>query len=91
MIRRVVISLALIVPALLSASSAEASPPKVGCPPAASGFFAWNVNTQPYQADNAVDVNGDTWVCAKAIDGQTFTEGGQAYQIYNFVDDVIPA
>lgn len=76
------------------ASVAQASPPVThGCPPAASGFLVWDVNTGPYQVDNLVDQTGNRngWVCARPIDHQTFVVDGTVYQIYLFMDDAIPA
>jgi hypothetical protein len=58
------------------------------CPPAASGYISWNTNTEPYQADNRVDLNGNGMVCARPSD-KTFTEDGIIYTIYNFIDDVL--
>jgi hypothetical protein len=66
-----------------------ATPQGGNCPPAISGFQVWDVSAEPYQADNAVDVNGNGQVCAKPVDAQTFVFDGQTYQIYNFIDDVI--
>jgi hypothetical protein len=73
---------------LLAATPAAAN--GGACPPAASGFSLWDVATQPYQADDASDVNGDGLVCARATK-DTFTESGQTYTIYLFLDDNVPA
>jgi hypothetical protein len=59
------------------------------CPPSGSGFASWDVATQPYQADNATDLNGDGWVCARPT-SDTFTQDGQTYTVYLFVDDNVP-
>jgi hypothetical protein len=89
--RAIAICLATAGLSLLAASTAAATPPHVGCPTAASGYGAWPVSTEPYQADNSVDLNGNGWVCARPVDDQTFTVGGVTYQVYNFIDDVTPA
>jgi hypothetical protein len=60
-----------------------------GCPPPASGFVRWDVTTEPYQADDASDANGNGWVCARALP-QTFVFDGETFPIYNFIDDHIP-
>jgi hypothetical protein len=58
------------------------------CPPGNSGYILWDVNTEPYAVDNAVDArgNGDGWVCAqpKKI---VLDENGDPFQIYNFIDN----
>jgi hypothetical protein len=58
------------------------------CPPGGSGYVLWDVNTEPYAADNAVDEHGnaDGWVCAqpKKI---VIDENGNPFQIYNFIDN----
>ena len=68
-------------------AQAPAAPSHRGCPPS---FTSWPVSTEPYQADNQVDAegNGDGSVCAKPLDAKTFQVGGQTYQIYNFIDNV---
>lgn len=73
------------------AQTALADPPSNGCP---SGWQLWDVSTEPYQADNRTDQEGnnDGWVCAKARGNQTATPpGGQEIQIYNFSDNDLPA
>ena len=52
----------------------------------------WNVNTEPYGADNFVDERGnnDGSVCAKAIYVVT-DEEVSPFQIYNFLDNKFPA
>ncbi len=58
------------------------------CPPGHSGYVLWDVNTAPYEADNAVDEHGnaDGWVCAqpKKI---ILDENGNPFQSYNFIDN----
>jgi hypothetical protein len=44
------------------------------------------VNSEPYQADNASDVNSDGYVCARPTKG-SFEQGGQTYTVFLFVDD----
>jgi len=58
------------------------------CPPGNSGYLLWDVNTEPYAADNAVDEQGnaDGWACAlpqKIV----LDENGNPFQIYNFIDN----
>jgi len=73
---------------LVSASPATAASSGGHCPPAVSGYQIWDVNTQPYQADNRVDEKGNNngFVCAKpekiGVDAS-----GQPLQLYNFIDD----
>ena len=67
------------------AGSAQAD--RSPCPAGASGFVHWDVDTEPYQADNRVDAAGNDngWVCARALPGTFFD--GQEYQLQNFIDD----
>jgi hypothetical protein len=58
------------------------------CPADESGFISWDTSTQPYQADNRVDLNGNGIACAKPT-GKSFVEDGVTYPIYNFIDDVL--
>jgi hypothetical protein len=58
------------------------------CPGGQSEFISWDINTEPYQADNRTDHNGNGLVCAKPTD-KTFVEGGVTYTIYIFIDDTI--
>jgi hypothetical protein len=69
----------------LPAASAQAD--RSPCPGGASGFVHWNIDTEPYQADNFVDAAGNDngWVCARALPGTFFN--GQEYQLQNFIDD----
>ena len=58
-----------------------------GCSPGHSGYVLWDVSTEPYGADNAVDEqgNGDGWACARP--GKVVTdENGNPFQLYNFID-----
>jgi hypothetical protein len=75
----------------LGTGSAGADPVGGNCPNETSGFVVWDVDTQPYQVDNAVDANGngDGIVCAKPVDSLTFVFEGQTFQVYNFIEDVI--
>jgi hypothetical protein len=76
---------ALLVP-LSPAAAAES--PGGHCPPPGSGYQVWDVNTEPYGADNRVDEQGNNngFVCAKP--GKVVTdEDGQPFQLYNFIDD----
>ena len=59
-----------------------------GCPPGNSGFLLWDVSTEPYHVDNAVDEQGnnDGWACARP--GEVVTdENGDPFQLYNFIDN----
>jgi hypothetical protein len=88
--RRVIASCLFVAGFSLPATSiAEAATPHVGCPPVESGYQLWDVSTEPYQVDD-FDFNGNGWLCAKPIDHRTFTLDGQTYQLYNFIDDVVP-
>jgi hypothetical protein len=78
----VVISWAMLVATPASATGGA-------CPRSVSGFASWDVATQPYQADNATDLNGDGWVCARPT-SDTFTQDGQTYTVYLFIDDNVP-
>jgi hypothetical protein len=51
------------------------------------------VRTAPYQVDDAIAAsgNGNGWVCARPVDDQVFVVDANSYQVYNFIDDVIPA
>ena len=74
-------SVALTVPA-------GAAPIGGHCPPAVSGYIRWDVNTEPYQADNLVDAAGNNngTVCAKP--GRIVVdENGNDIQTYNFIED----
>jgi hypothetical protein len=74
--------LCLVTPAQASQSAGS------GCPPGNSGFVLWDVSTEPYQVDNAVDEqgNGDGRVCA--LPGKVVTdEDGNPFQLYNFIDN----
>jgi len=70
---------------LFPAGTAQAD--RSHCPGDASGFVLWDVDTEPYQADNKVDAAGNDngRVCARAMPGTFFD--GQEYQLQNFIDD----
>jgi len=70
----------------MPAGSAQADPSP--CPAGASGFVLWNVDTEPYLADNRIDAAGNDngWVCARDLPG-TFLADGEEYQTQNFIDD----
>jgi len=71
------------------ASPSHASPDSSdACPPGNRGFVLWDVSTEPYGVDNAVDVKGnnDGWACARPIYIVT-DENGDPFQIYNFIDN----
>jgi hypothetical protein len=71
------------------AGQASATSPFTGCPPS---YQAWDVSTEPYQADNFVDQKGnnDGTVCAKQIDNKTFELNGTTFPLYNFIDNAVP-
>ena len=63
-----------------------------GCPPGHSGYALWDVSTEPYHADNAVDEHGnnDGWACA--VPGKVvIDEDGNPFQLYNFIDNRVAA
>lgn len=75
---------------LLFAPSAHADAPDDGC---ARGFTLWDVDVEPYQADNGQDESGDNpngFVCARPT-GDTFVYEGETHPIYVFFDDDLPA
>ncbi|MEX0754889.1 MAG: hypothetical protein WD556_07185 [Actinomycetota bacterium] len=71
-------------------SSLPASATGGACPPIQSRFSLWDVETEPYQADNAADANGNGSVCSRPTK-QTFIEDGETYTVYLFIDDNVPA
>lgn len=79
------VTIAALLAAMLvgGAAAAVAAPPADGCP---RGWTLWDVDTEPYMADNAVDEDGNNngSVCARARGNQTFGDG---HQIYSFADD----
>jgi hypothetical protein len=58
------------------------------CPPGGSGYVLWDVDTEPYAVDNAVDEQGnaDGWVCAQPKK-LVLDEDGNPFQLYNFIDN----
>jgi hypothetical protein len=75
-------------PLLVSPAALAAPTGTSHCPSGASGYLSWATSTEPYQADNRVDLNGNGVVCARPTN-KTFTEDGVTYTIYNFIDDVL--
>jgi len=71
-----------ITPGLATASAGTS------CPPGHSGYVLWDVSTEPYGVDNAVDEHGnsDGWVCAQPKK-VVIDEDGNPFQIYNFIDN----
>ena len=67
---------------------ATASAAGSSCPPGHSGFLLWDVNTEPYGTDNAVDEHGnaDGLVCALPMK-VVLDENGNPFQLYNFIDN----
>jgi hypothetical protein len=84
-----VTSVALALPTAL-ATPAAAATGGGACPAPASSFRSWDVTTEPYQADDAADFNGDGSVCARPTK-DTFQDGGHTYTVYLFIDDNLPA
>jgi hypothetical protein len=86
--RTIAVSLAACALALggIQASSASAATQSGGCPATPSGFNVWPTSTEPYQADDASDLNGDGSVCARPTK-DTFEEGGVVYRVYLFIDN----
>jgi hypothetical protein len=62
------------------------------CPPGNSGYMLWDVTTEPYAADNAVDEQGnnDGLVCALPMK-VVIDEDGNPFQLYNFIDNRVAA
>jgi hypothetical protein len=84
-----ILALAVAAAALFVGPAASAAPTGTSsCPAPASGYISWDTSTEPYQADNRVDLNGNGVVCAKPSN-KTFIEDGVTYTIYNFIDDVL--
>lgn len=82
----------LLVATVIVAGPVAAAPSnEVFCPTAASGFVSWDVATEPYRADNYVDEHGNNngVVCARPLYVVT-DDDGNPFQIYNFIDDVVP-
>ena len=81
---------ALVMPLFMVAgvSEASAAAPDDGC---ARGFVVWDVETEPYQADNAVDQagNNDGDVCARALGQGAATSLGLPvdFVVYQFADN----
>ncbi|MEA2550994.1 MAG: hypothetical protein QOE25_763 [Actinomycetota bacterium] len=82
-----VVSMIAVSGTILGATSAAAGSGGA-CPNPASAFSRWDVATEPYQADNASDFNGNGWVCARPTK-DTFVENGQTFRIYLFIDDSV--
>ncbi len=91
-----------LVPGLAAAAFARAPssqrlpppPPRraAPCPRGNSGYVLWDVSTEPYGADNAVDEqgNGDGWACASPRK-VVVDEDGNPFQTYNFIDNRVVA
>jgi hypothetical protein len=78
----------LIVGSLAAAGPAGASSSGGHCPPSQSGFIPWDVATEPYQADNRVDEQGNNNGMACALPLKTVVlDDGTVFQLYNFIDD----
>lgn len=89
--RKIVVTLFAAALSVAPAQAAFADPPDDGCP---KGHEVWDVDAEPYQADNRTDAegNGDGLVCAWAMGNHTFIDGsGQERQIYRFADNDLPA
>lgn len=68
--------------------AALAGPPDDGC---ARGFVLWDVETEPYQADRAVDEAGNAngYVCARRLGAGLSRQYGIDLPIYLFTDDTL--
>jgi hypothetical protein len=81
---------ALVIGSVALAVPAGAASTGGHCPPPNSGYIVWDVNAEPYQADNRADTfgggNGNGIVCAKPMK-VVIDENGNPFQIYNFIDD----
>ncbi len=84
-----IVVMLMIAASVVAPRAAMADPPSNGCP---NGWELWDTSTEPYQADNRTDENGDGWVCAKRRGNQTgTTPDGQVVDVYNFQDNDLPA
>ena len=72
---------------VLGGSPAMAAPPADGCP---RGYQLWDVTTEPYQADDNADENGDGLVCARRLGEGTSRPYGGA-PVYVFGDNDLAA
>ena len=76
--------------AIVCAATPTAATASAGssCPPGNSGYLLWDVDTEPYAADNAVDEQGnnDGWACALPMK-VVIDEDGNPFQLYNFIDN----
>lgn len=89
--KRIAVTLMVAALTVVPAQAALADPPSDGC---ARGWELWDVNAEPYRADNRTDEEGnnDGLVCARARGNQTATTpDGQEVQIYTFADNDLPA
>jgi hypothetical protein len=86
--RIVICAAALVIGSMAFGGPARADSAGGHCPPPNSGFIVWDVNTEPYQADNRVDEQGNNngIVCARPLK-IIIDENGNPFQIYNFIDD----
>jgi hypothetical protein len=93
MFLRTTFSAGLLLVATVAAAGPVAAAPsdEVYCPTARSGFVVWDVSTEPYGVDNYVDEigNNNGVVCARPTHFIT-GDDGNPFQIYNFIDDVVP-
>ncbi len=89
--KKIAVTLMVTALSVLPTSAALSDPPSDGCP---RGWELWDVDAEPYQADNRTDQEGnnDGWVCARARGNQTATTpDGQEVQIYSFADNDLAA
>ena len=84
---KIVMGLAAVASIFCLAAPAQATSPNA-CPPANGRNILWDVNTEPYQADNFVDEHGnnDGLVCARPT-RVVIDEDGNPFQYYNFIDN----
>jgi hypothetical protein len=84
---RIITGLAAVASIVCLAAPAHATAPNE-CPPANGRNILWDVNTEPYHADNAADEhgNGDGLVCARPTK-IVIDENGDPFQLYNFIDN----
>ncbi|MBF4762342.1 hypothetical protein ISU07_04330 [Nocardioides islandensis] len=89
--RIIVPSLAVAAGLVLLAAPSHATPATGGCPTGNPRFALFDVATEPYAVDNAVDAKGnnDGWVCALPL-YTVLDENGNELPYYNFIDNVVP-
>jgi hypothetical protein len=86
--KKLITALASVGIACLAFAASPAAASGSSCPPGNCEYVLWDVDTEPYQADNEVDEQGnaDGWACAKPTK-VVLDENGNPFQIYSFIDN----